>query len=438
MDPREVGVDWLVLLLQNERFSDATKLQQLIEAERRKQYPQSVSDPRDRDTHRVFTAFTGLACYVYAGRLRRGADEGNDVEDGDETIEGASKLQKSVRFREPKVEEDYDDDVDFESRLFDATRLVSDREGRMARIESKAAQLDELAEKSFEEAVFHPGLVWDAFLPPYLAILSRKLDGEKCVLEALEKYRAAHPDNPNSHRFLMEHLSKEDLESERRHTAQRSKRQRFNALTESEKHALKESLIAFNKAAPSDKTHAFRLIDFHYLEADSEETMEKSRRSAAVILFNLLDNPEWRKDVECWRRLVEALVGDNNNDMDEDVSGTGSGAGSVGNQAESSVGSRAEVFLRGRALMKREWFESRADWWPKMHFSARQADDDVGCRDNKNLIKRKNAFAKIIKRLTRDKFFAEFKDADMADECFKNYGDRIKMILNRSSASVNS
>lgn len=413
VDPREVGIDWLLLLLRHGRYSEATQLQQQIEKERRKQFHHKSSDPRMAETKRLFMALSGLSCFVYAKMLRKGiADEADDDEQ--------KTLHKSVKFLEQEEVED-DDEGTYET-CEDAKHL-GDMAIGAAKRELKADQMDEIAANAFEGVIFNSDTCWDAFVPPYVAILKRKPDGVTLVLDVLEKYKNAHPNNPNAQRFLFEYIAGDHL-NERIEASQRQ----IWELEEHRKILLKDSLTAFNALAPMDKIVALKLVNFLEIEQECEELAETSRRQMVGVLFHLLDYPEWKRDLQCWKRLVKALT---------DVGSAGSVESESDGRSVSSEGSKGSVklenLLRARGLMKREWFETRADWWPKLHFSARAAAEDLRCPDGKSLIKRKNQFAKFVKRMARNELFAREFDSSITEKCFKAYGERIKMLISQAA-----
>ena len=291
VDPRDIGVDWLVLLLRHGRYADATELQQRIEAERRKQYTHMSSDPKMDETKRVFSAYTGLACCVYAKLLRKGIDdevngdeEGVGGEGGGGAAADPAPWNKSVRFHLPNISEEVElEDQNF-LRPLSPMMNQSQSRGKSIRREQKAEQLDELAVKSFEESIFSPtGGPWDAFVQPYIGALKRcggggGIEGQVRVFEALKKYRDAHPENPNAHRFLFQYLMKGYLISNSNSKGLELKKEEidrtkkwFEKMEKDKRSLLRDSLESFNKLAPSDKNVAFRLVDVIFLEAASNE-----------------------------------------------------------------------------------------------------------------------------------------------------------------------
>lgn len=359
------------------------------------------------ETKRLFMALSGLACFVYAKMLRKGiADEADEDE--------RKTMRKSVKF----LDREEEDDDEKEETEEDAKHLGGQAIGTAKR-DLKASQMDEFAANAFEEVIFNnPDIAWDAFVPPYISTLERKPGGKTLVFDLLERYRDAHPANPNGQRFLFEYVAG-DVLAKRNEEGQRQ----IQELDHHQRTVLRESLITYNKSAPMDKIVALKLVNFLEVDFGNEEDVEKTRRQIVGVLFDLLDYPEWKRDLQCWKRLVEVLTDVGSVESESD----GRSISSVGSQGSVQL----ETLLRTRCLMKREWFETRADWWPKMHFSARCAAEDLRSSDGKSLVKQKNLFAKFVKRMARNKLFAHEFDSAVAEKCFKVYGERIKTLISQ-------
>jgi hypothetical protein len=133
IDPRDVGVDWILFLVNNGKLEDATNLQEGIEIQRRKQYHCKMSDPQASHTKKLFQAYSGLVCYCYAKKLR-----------------STGLGTKAVTELETIFEEE---DVEYKTSCEEQLELEQTRQQR----ENLAEQFEDKGGLCFEEAIFVKG-----------------------------------------------------------------------------------------------------------------------------------------------------------------------------------------------------------------------------------------------------------------------------------------
>jgi len=393
LDPREVGIEWIQILLTKEEFQDMTKFKSDLEEVRKTKYKSKTTDPKTDETFKIFQALTAFASAMYLK---------NDKQQ-DDTLNDTTPCKKNVTFAADVIGGDMDEEMEFwvsSSQAADKTKIIAAKEIESQKNKTTARSIMTSALTMFESSLFTPGTVWDTFLPEYLFLLTKSQEledpesenriekemvdkaSQDIIVEALIKYKETHPSNPNADKFIINHLLSKKSSSAK------------------ELNLLKETQIAYNKAVPMDKEVAFMMCN-HITDTPLSLLHEE-----ACIILRLLDYPQNQQDATCWAKLNFFL----------------------GPADCKALIPEIDFFIE-------EWFESRLCWWPPMHFGEQAARRDMGLEvgTKVKLIKLKTRFLKFtstlheLKNKSGYKEFSNYKSLiSMANKCENDYNDFIE------------